>query len=159
MKFLQKLNNLLFGASDKHINNVVEENIIHKPIDKVSNFNKLAPELFGPRLKEYGYVFSKMENSEDNGFLYSTHHFYKNEILNLTVDIQQAPYYTEYGFSIFLLSSEKEDSLLLCNVPHELQDNEDNFLISISNKFFTNPDVISMLKGESWKIINHIRID
>lgn len=159
MKFLQKLNNLLFGASDKHINNVVEENIIHKPIDKVSNFNKLAPELFGPRLKEYGYVFSKMENSEDNGFLYSTHHFYKNEILNLTVDIQQAPYYTEYGFSIFLLSSEKEDSLLLCNVPHELQDKEDNFLIRTSNKFFTNPDVITMLKGESWKIINHIRID
>ena len=159
MKFSQKLSNSLFNLNDKHINNVFEKIIAHETIDRVSNFNKLAPGLFGPRLKEFGYEFSKMENSEHNGFLYSTHHFYKNEILNLTIDIQQAPYYTEYGFSIFLISTGRQESKLLCNVPHEIQDKEDNFLIGISDKFFTNADVISLLKGESWKTINHIRID
>lgn len=159
MKFIKKLSNLLFGSADKFTREVAKENIINKAIDRVSNFNKIAPELFGPRLKEYGYDLKEIKNTKHNVLLYSTHHFYKNDILNLTVDIQQAPYYTEYGFSIFLLSSTQQESKLLCNVPHEKQDNNDKFLSIVINKFFTNEDVISLLKGESWKTINHICID
>ena len=88
-----------------------------------------------------------------------TNHIYCNSLLNLTIDIGQAPYYTDYGFSIFILKSDKEESKLLCNVPHELQDSEDEFLISISDKFFAHPDIVSILKGDIDKVINYIQLD
>ena len=83
MKSLQRLGNLLFKSKGKPIDKVIEENMAHETIDKVSNFNKLAPGLFGPGLKEFGYELCKIENSEHNGFLWSTHHFYENGILKL----------------------------------------------------------------------------
>ncbi len=149
---------MLFSSPDKPLDMVIEEHRTYQ-IDKVANFNQVAPQLFGPRLKIFGYELDKIEDSEYNGFLWSTHHVYVNSKLNLTVDIQQAPYYTDYGFSVFLFDPKRQDSKLLCNVPHEVQDREDNFLISISDKFFSQPDVICLLKGETWKAINHIRND
>lgn len=76
---------------------------------------------------------------------------YHNGDLDLWVDIQQAPYYTDYGFSISLLSSGQQESLLLCNVRHERQDEEGHFLYEISDKCFHNPEMVSLLKGETWK--------
>jgi hypothetical protein len=159
MKLLKQLYSLLFKSTDKPMDEVVGEKIVDPKNDKVGNFNKLAPQLFGARLKELGYELRNIENFEYSGFLWSTHHFYENDKLNLTIDIQQAPYYTDYGFSIFLFDAGRQDQKLLCNVPHELQDRENNFLLSMRDKFFSDPDVISLLKGENWKTINHLRIE
>ena len=128
-------------------------------IDKVSHFNSVAPEIFTQRLLEYGYNLTAVENYEVIDILWSTHHFYVNTSLDLTIDIQQAPYYTDYGFSIFVFNSLLNERKLLCHVPHELQDKEDMFLAIIGDKFFAHEDVKSILKGESWKVINPIRYD
>lgn len=128
-------------------------------IDRVDNFNRAAPSLFTPKLMEYGYDFIRIENSEHNAALFSTHHIYTNKSLNLTLDIQQAPYYSDYGFSIFLRNSLLNETQLLCNVPQELQDKEDRFLISICDKFFSRPDLIALLKGENWNTIKPVRIE
>lgn len=157
MKFWKQLNNLLFKSTDKPVELVIGEKTVFPTNDKVDNFNKLAPQLFGPRLKEFGYELRNINNIEYSGFLWSTHHFYENESLNLKVDIQQAPYYTDYGFSIFLYNTCRQEQKLLCNVPHELQDKDYNFLMSICDRFFSDPDITSLLKGENWKTINHLR--
>lgn len=159
MKLFKQLADLLFGSTDKPVDKSAVQDMAEERVDKVANFNKIAPQLFGPQLKELGYELQDIKNSEHNGFFWSTHHIYENRNLNLTVDIQQAPYYTDYGFSIFLFHRERQDSKLLCNVPHELQDREDKFVKGMRDRFFSHPDVISLLKGETWKTINHLRND
>jgi len=159
IKLFKQLASLIFKAQPKPIEEDLPKNNAQDKIDKVSNFNKIAPLIFGPRLKQFGYELETITNSEHNGSLWSTHHIYQNKNLDLMVDIQQAPYYTDYGFSIFITSSKQQESLLLSNVPHELQDKEDNFLYGISDKFFTNLDMVSLLKGETWKAGNQICMD
>jgi hypothetical protein len=158
MNFFQRLVRLLSRSSDTSIDKMVKENKPPVTIDKVANFNKVAPQLFITRLKEYGYELTNIENFEHSGFLWSTHHYYQNKALQLTIDIQQAPYYTDYGFSIFLLKSEQQYPKLLCHVPHELQDKEDLFLASICELFFSNPEIISLLKGNTSNVIHPIRL-
>jgi len=158
-KLFKQFFGLLFKSNLKPIDKDLIKDNVQEKFDKVSNFNKMAPLIFGPRLKQFGYELERITNSEHNGFLWSTHHIYQNKDLDLMVDIQQAPYYTDYGLSIFLSSSKKQDSLLLCNVPHELQDKEDTFLVGISDKFFANLDMVSLLKGETWQPVNQIYID
>ncbi|HUC79729.1 MAG TPA: hypothetical protein VMR70_02390 [Flavisolibacter sp.] len=159
MNFLQRLRNLLFKPTSKPVEKVsaVEKIKVEEKIDKVSNFDMVVPQLFSPRLKEFGYDFDNIEHFEYGGLLWSSHHFYANKKLELIVKIEQAPYYTDYGFSIFLISTARNDIKLLCNVPHELQEKEDRFLVHICDRFFADRGVISILKGESWGAINHVR--
>lgn len=128
--------------------------------DRVAQFNELAPPLFGPRLEELSYKLNAIENSKHRESLWSTHHYYQNKKLNLTLDIQQAPYYTDYGFSIFIFdSTDPNKRQLLCNVPHEIQDKENNFLIVMCDKIFADPEIISLLKGQHWRKINPLYLD
>ena len=157
MKLIKRLYNLLFKTTDKPIDVVVSEVKVAPKHDKVAHFNKLAPQLFGDRLKELGYELKNIEESVHNGVLWSTHHYYVNDQLNLTLDMQQAPYYTDYGFSIFLFHTGVQDHKLICHVPHELQDSEDKFLIIMRDKFFSDSEILSLLRGEVWQPINHLR--
>ena len=159
MNIFKRLSNLLFRPTNKLLEKDVVETANSKKIGKVAYFNEVAPQLFGPQLKELGYELNNIENFNYSGILWSTHHFYENDKLNLTVDIQQAPYYTDYGFSRFLLNAKLKDEELLCNVPHELQDEESNFLVIMRDKFFSDPSVISLLKGETWRNVKALGID
>src|SRR5687767_11772554 len=142
MTFFKRIVCFLFGSSNKTVDAAFVENKPKIIIDKVAKFNRLAPPLFEPRLKEYGYELDNIESIDHNGFLSATHHYYRNKTLDLTVDVQQAPYYTDYGFSIFLFNRQQGDYKLLCNVPHELHDDDDKYLVAIFEKFFDNHDVI-----------------
>lgn len=157
MKLFRQFFNSFFSSTHEPIDDVVCKKDVGPRNDKVGNFNKMAPHLFAPRLKDLGYELRKIEDFHYCGFLWSTHHFYVNDQLNLTVDIQQAPYYTDYGFSIFLFHTDLQDLKLLCNVPHELQDKDDKFLTGMIDKFFSDLEIISLLKGETWKTINFLR--
>jgi hypothetical protein len=159
MRLLKQLSNLLFKSKNKPIDNEFSEKKNVEYTDKVGNFNILAPQLFSTELNAIGYELRNIKDYENGGFLSSTHHIYVNEKLNLILDIQQAPYYTDYGFSIFLTSSERKEQKLLCNVPHELQESNDKFLVIMRDSFFSDPDIISLLKGEIWKTINPLRIN
>lgn len=159
MTLFNQIKNFFRKRSCDKPEDIVAIKLEDNKIDKVAHFNNIAPGIFTQRLQEYGYELAAVENYEHSDILWSTHHLYVNTSLNLTIDIQQAPYYTDYGFSIFIFNSTQNDPKLLCNVPHELQDTEDMFLTIISDKFFAHPDVISILKGESWKVINPIRCD
>jgi hypothetical protein len=159
MTFFKRIVRFLFGSSNKTIDGTFIDNKPKIIIDKVAKFNRHAPHLFDQRLKEYGYELTKIESSEHNGFLWATHHYYENKTLGLTVDVQQAPYYTDYGFSIFLFDKQQAHPKLLCNVPHELHDDDDKYLVTICEKFFSNHDVISLLKGETLNHTNHVRLN
>lgn len=159
MRLFNQIRNLFRKRSCDKTEDIVAVNLEDNKIDKVAHFNSIAPGIFAQRLQEYGYELAAVENYEYSDILWSTHHIYVNNALNQTIDIQQAPYYTDYGFSIFVFNSTQTDPKLLCNVPHELQDTGDIFLAIISDKFFAHPDVKSILKGEIRKVINPIRYD
>ncbi len=160
MCFFQKLAAIFRNPSFETPKAVATENSPKVTIDKVSNFNRIAPPLFAEKLKEYGYELEVMNTSEPfKGISWSTHHIYLNKALNLKLDIQQAPYYTDYGFSIFIINPAKQEIKLICNVPHELHDAENRFLINIVDKFFANDEVMSLLRGEVWKTISCVRYD
>jgi len=108
---------------------------------------------------EFGYELNKVDNSLNEDFLWSTRHFYENKKLQQIVEVRQEPHYVDYGFSVFLWKSDLQDRKLLCHVPLELQDNENNFLTAIVDKLFTDTDISSLLKGEEWKDVSVLRIN
>lgn len=157
MNSLKQFFNSIFRSTEKPQVEPVVEKTIAPQKDKVAHFNKVAPQLFAPQLKELGYELTNIENYESSGILWSTKHYYENKNLNLTLKIEQAPYYTDYGFSIFLCNDSPNNLKLLCNVPHELQDNDDNYLVNMRDRFFAHAEIIALLKGEIWRPINHLR--
>jgi hypothetical protein len=158
MKLIQRLLKFLSQSPYKLNSRDVNKRSIRE-LDKVGNLNKISPDILDSRLMEFGYELNKVDNSLNEDFLWSTRHFYENKKLQQIVEVRQEPHYVDYGFSVFLWKSDLQDRKLLCHVPLELQDNENNFLTAIVDKLFTDTDISSLLKGEEWKDVSVLRIN
>lgn len=154
MTLIDRLRRWLMGKTDETIVQNVPVIPQEKVVDKVKEFNFQAPWLFSRQLSQFGYFVYSFYAVPDSGFLTLSKHSYFNEQLKLNISIEQAPYYTDYGFSIFLTNAETRESILLCNVPHERQDPDLKFMSKICDEFFKSNEVLTLIKGEEWRNIN-----
>lgn len=123
---------------------------------KIDTFNKLSEITFRPLLEEYGYLLKEILTKEVNGLNWSTTHIYLNSKCGLKVELIQAPFYTDYGFTFILYKLGTDKYNILYNVPHEKQDNEGNFIKRACAELFKNPDIISLVSGRTWKSLKSI---
>lgn len=79
--------------------------------------------------------------------------------MDLKIKISQEPYYTDYGFSVFIYNLKNEEYNIICNVPHEKQDDGITFLLKVHHEMFSNAEVIKMLNGENWEKFDRILIE
>jgi hypothetical protein len=124
--------------------------------DKIDNFDKRAEILFRPLLEQYGYRLEEKQINEHNGQKWSIHHIYSNKKIGLKIDIEQAPYYTDYGFSFFIYKIGTAEYNILYNVPHEKQDKQDNFLNKVCSDLFETAELIDIITGKSWRKLGYI---
>jgi hypothetical protein len=129
---------------------------IQMSADKIDNFNEKATTVFRSTLEKYGYLLEEIKVNYINGQKWSTHHIYSNKQANLKIIIKQEPFYTDYGFSFFIYDLGMEQYNILYNVPHERQDNGDNFLYMAYEELFSNKETSDQIGGISWKKLGHI---
>lgn len=126
--------------------------------NKIDNFNNIAPEIFKNLITDFGFELKEVKTRYINSNKWSTHHQYLNNKLELEIKISQEPYYTDYGFSVFIYNLKNEEYNILCNVPHEVQDERLEFLLKVHNEMFSNSEIIKILNGEYWKKFDCILI-
>ncbi len=123
---------------------------------KIDIFNKIAEIAFRPLLEEYGYLLKEILIKDVKGVKWSTTHIYINSKSDLKVELTQAPFYTDYGFTFFLYKLGTDKYNILYNVPHEKQDNEGYFIKRACTDLFKNSDIVSMVSGKKWKTLKSI---
>ena len=126
--------------------------------DKIDLFNTKAPGLFKRLSDDFGYVLDDIKIFEINNKNWSTKHIYLNNSKDLKIVIEQAPYYTDYGFTLFIYNLKLNESNILYNLPHEKQDAEGNFITTCCNEIFSSQEILSFIKGEYWKNLNYIPV-
>jgi len=112
---------------------------------KLDNFDREAKLIFQFLVDKYGYkLFSVNKNTN------SVYHYYLNEIENLKIEISNAPYYTDYGFSIFIYNQNNGDYFLIYNIPGEIQNSINNdFLINVYETISMSKDFINVISDKS----------
>ena len=125
-------------------------------INKIEQFNTKAPHLFKKLCDDLGYVLEEIKISEINEKPWSSKHIYINSEKNLKIEIKQEPYYTDYGFSIFLRNLENNEYNILFNMPHENQDEEGKFMAVAADCIFSSLEVLDLIQGNIWKELRYI---
>jgi hypothetical protein len=125
-------------------------------INKIDSFNEKAKNLFQNLITDYGYKLEGVNIFEYSGMKWSTTLVYINNLSNLKIEIQQAPYYTDYGFSFFIYKIGTEEYNLLYNVPHETQETEDKFLLKAHKDLFSTDETVELIRGKKWQKLSHM---
>ena len=124
--------------------------------DKIDNFNEKATTVFRSTLEKCGYRLEEIKVNYINGHKWSTHHIYIKKQPNLKIIIKQEPFYTDYGFSFFIYDLVSGQYNILYNVPHEKQDNGENFLYMAYEELFSTQETMDLISGISWENLGHI---
>ena len=127
--------------------------------NKIDNFNNVTPLIFKNLITDFGFELKEIKTRFINSDKWSTHHQYLNIKLELEIKISQEPYYTDYGFSVFLYNLKNNEHNVLCNVPHEKHDEGIDFLLNAHREIFSNSEIIKMLNGENWEKFDCILIE
>ena len=125
-------------------------------MDKIESFNEKGELIFRPFLEKFGYSIDQVIINYLNGRKWSVHHIYLNRALRLKIVLRQEPYYTDYGFSIFIHKLGTEEYNILFNMPHENQDHEDRFLSTICEQLLANTETIELITGKIWQELKRI---
>ncbi len=125
-------------------------------LNKIDYFNKMSPKIFKILVDNYGYELNDIKTIERNGMKWSAHHTYLNDRKDLKIIIKQEPYYTDYGFSFFIYKIGTNENNILYNIPHEEQDEKDDFLRKAYNDLFTTEETLNIITGKNWKELKRI---
>ena len=120
--------------------------------NKIDFFNENAPIIFQKLVDDYGYILTEIKTSEINENKWSTKLIYLNYDKKLKIEIEQAPYYSDYGFTFFIYNLENNEYKIIYNIPHEKQDNAGDFLTMAYSYIFTNEIYLKIINGQTWKI-------
>ena len=112
---------------------------------KLENFDREAKFIFRFLVDKYGYKLLSVNKNSN-----SVYHYYLNEKENLKIEISNAPYYTDYGFTFFIYNLDNDEYLIACNIPHENQDNNSDFIINACNIIFSNDSYEKVINGKLW---------
>ena len=119
-------------------------------------FIQKADTIFRKKFEGYGYSREEVKINEIGGRIWSVHLIYVNALADLRIVIKQEPYYTDYGFSIFINKLGANQYNILYNVPHEKQDKENGYLAIGCEEIFSTTEIIDLISGKSWKILGYI---
>lgn len=112
---------------------------------KLDNFDREAKLIFRFLVDKYGYKLLSVNKNSN-----SVYHYYLNEIENLKIEISNAPYYTDYGFSVFIYNQNNGDYFLIYNIPGEIQNSINNdFLINVYETISMSKDFINVISDKS----------
>lgn len=123
---------------------------------KIDHFNDVAEPLFKILIDKYNYILDEIKIFHFKGSKWSTKLIYLNPEFNLKIEVEQAPFYTDYGFSFFIYNLSKDEYNILYNVPHEKQDGEDAFLHKAYEDLFSSQEMLDLISGKHWHKLNRI---
>lgn len=118
--------------------------------NKIDLFIEKASIIFNKLTENYGYILEETRIFQINGQKWSTKLIYVNSDTKRKIEIEQAPYYTDYGFTFFIYNLDNDEYLIACNVPHENQDNNSDFIINACNIIFSNDAYEKVINGKLW---------
>lgn len=118
--------------------------------NKIDLFIEKASIIFNKLTENYGYILEETRIFQINGQKWSTKLIYVNSDTKRKIEIEQAPYYTDYGFTFFIYNLDNDEYLIACNIPHENQDNNSDFIINACNIIFSNDSYEKVINGKLW---------
>lgn len=118
--------------------------------NKIDLFIEKTPIIFKRLTENYGYILEDTKIFQINGQKWSTKLIYVNLDIKRKIEIEQAPYYTDYGFTFFIYNLDNDEYLIACNIAHENQDNNSDFIINACNIIFSNDSYEKVINGKLW---------
>ena len=123
--------------------------------NKIDLFEEIALPLFKVLIDKYGYVLSNINTCYSHGSKNSMEHIYSGAVSRhhdwLKIRIEQAPYYTDYGLTLFIYNLTKKEYDILYNIPGEKQDAEGKFIKKFYNEIFSDQEFIDIIQEKSGK--------
>ena len=115
--------------------------------NKIDLFIEKTPIIFKRLTENYGYVLQEPDIYQINGQKWSIKLIYVNSDIKRKIEIEQAPYYTDYGFTFFIYNLDNDEYLIACNIPHENQDNNSDFIKNACDIIFSNDSYEKVING------------
>ena len=120
-------------------------------MNRIEFFKTHARSFFSALEKEYHYSFEQEKVYRYTDIEWSIKLLYINEVKSLRIEIEQAPYYTDYGFTFTIQNLINKEDVVILNIAHEIQDSENNFLDNASELIFSNKKAIDLISGKIWR--------
>jgi hypothetical protein len=127
-------------------------------MDRIAYFKTHARNMFSILESEYGYSFLEEKTFVHAGCDWSVKLLYYNPDKNLRIEIEQAPYYTDYGFTFSILNGNNNENVILYNIGHESQDVNSKFLETAKKTLFANQTAVAIISGKHWEKYQKILI-
>ena len=127
-------------------------------MNRIEFFKTHARRLFSVLESEYQYTFEEEKMYRYSDLDWSIKLLYINEVANLRIEIEQAPYYTDYGFTFSIQNLITQEDVIIYNIAHEQQDRENKFLGNASELIFSNKEAVNLISGKEWQSYNKILI-
>lgn len=118
--------------------------------NKIDLFIEKAPIIFKRLIENYGYLLQDTEIFQIKGEDWSTKLIYINSDKRRKIEIEQAPYYSDYGFTFFIYNLDNNEYLIACNIPNENQDNNSDFIKNACDIIFSNDSYEKVINGMFW---------
>jgi hypothetical protein len=127
-------------------------------MNRIEYFRTHARSLFSILESEFEYTFEEEKIFRHADIDWSIELLYFNKPKNLKIVIEQAPYYTDYGFTFSVQNISSNENVMIYNIAHERQDSESKFLTNACELIFLNPEVVDLISGKKWQNYNRILI-
>lgn len=128
-------------------------------MNRIEFFKTHARSLFLILENEFNYTFEQEKVFKHAEIDWSIELIYFNEAKNLRISIEQAPYYTDYGFTFRIQNINYKEDVIIYNIAHEKQDSESKFLANAHELIFSNLEAVDLISGKKWENYNKIVID
>ncbi|HQV68408.1 MAG TPA: hypothetical protein PL141_00905 [Thermoflexales bacterium] len=104
---------------------------------------------FSKYLEDRGYSVTSTKNIKFNCEI-----IYSND--NRRIEIKNNYDYTDYGFSVFIFETQKNEYNILANVPFGEEDKECAFIDKAADFLLNDPEIDALISGKMWKEFNKI---
>lgn len=83
-------------------------------------------------------------------------HIYENALINRKIEVSNATYSVDYGFSVLIYHTANNEYNIVYNLPHEKQDRDGDFVLKASQELFDTEEVVQLISGASWQTFEKI---
>jgi hypothetical protein len=116
-----------------------------------ADFDRIALQAFSSLITRCGYDLAQTESAP-----FRVVHIYENASINRKIEVSNATYSVDYGFSVFIYNTAANEYNIVYNLPHEKQDRNGDFVLRASQELFNTEEVVQLISGTSWKRFGQI---
>lgn len=120
-------------------------------MNRIDFFRTYARTLFSILESEFNYTFEEEKVFRIGNSDWSVKLLYFNKEKKLRIEIEQAPYYTDYGFTFSIQNLNSNENVVIYNIAHERQDFENIFLENAYESIFLNKEAVELIGGKKWE--------